>query len=460
MRVAAGLVVVAALVAVAVFFADHPGRVAVLWHGYEIDTSVGVLAAAALLLALAVALLLRLGRAVLNSPRGVGRWRRERRRRAGYRALSQGMVAVAAGEPEEAQRHARRAGALLADPPLTLLLSAQAAQLGGDDTAAKQFFTAMLERPETEFLGLRGLLNQALRLGDRGTALALAERARRLRPNTRWVTQSLFDLELREGRWEAALATLAQMAKRRLLPAEIARRHRGVILYELSRAALADGDRRRATRLAAQAQGLTPELAAPALHHARLLLEAGQAAAAAKAVERAWRTAPNPELAQIYETIYREAPPLARLKRFERLAAQNPAARESQLALAEAALAAQLWGEARRRLEQALPPPPAAGEEGPSARACLLMARLEEAEHQDFARVREWLDRAVAAPAAPRYVCSNCGGEGGEWQSRCPHCGAFDALLWHRPAAAAGGSLPVTTPAGTLELPASSAAAE
>ena len=183
------------------------------------------------------------------------------------------MVAVAAGDPQEARRCARRADALLADPPLTLLLSAQAAQLEGDETAAKKFFTAMLDRPETEFLGLRGLLNQALRAGDRGTALRLTERATTLRPDTPWVVESLFDLEAREGRWEAALETLAQAVKRRIIPRERARHHRGVILYELSLAALASGDRGRGLNLAAQAQALTPDLAAPAAHHARVLLQ-------------------------------------------------------------------------------------------------------------------------------------------------------------------------------------------
>ena len=43
---------------------------------------------------------------ILGSPRAFLRRRRERRRRAGYRALTQGMVAVAAGDPQEAQRYA------------------------------------------------------------------------------------------------------------------------------------------------------------------------------------------------------------------------------------------------------------------------------------------------------------------------------------------------------------------
>ena len=44
----------------------------------------------------------------------------------------------------------------------------------------------MLDRAETEFLGLRGLHNHALHEGDRDTARRLAERAAALRPDARW----------------------------------------------------------------------------------------------------------------------------------------------------------------------------------------------------------------------------------------------------------------------------------
>lgn len=459
-----GIIVFAALVAAAVYFADRPGQVEIVWQGWQVDTSVGVLAAAAALAGLAVALLVWLVSLVVGSPRAFMRRRRERRRRAGYRALTQGMVAVAAGDPQEAQRFARRADALLADPPLTLLLSAQAAQLEGDELAAKKYFTAMLDRPETEFLGLRGLLNQALRAGDRPTALRLTERAATLRPATPWVVESLFELEAHAGRWEAARQTLAEAVKRRIVPRERARHHRGVILYELSRAALAGGDRRQGINLAAQAQALTPDLAGPAAHHAQQLLQDRRTGPAAKAVERAWRTAPHPELAQVYAAIHDGEAALVRVKSFAQLAAQNPQARESCLTLAEAALEAQLWGEARRHIEQALtaPAPPlmarpahagplaplAAGNgqdpfvAGPTPRVCMMMARLEEAEHGPGPEMREWLDRAVTATPDPRYLCASCGGESLEWRSLCPHCGGFDDLVWRTPAWAAAAPLP------------------
>jgi HemY protein len=429
-RAIVGVAFVAVLVAAAVFFADHPGRVEILWQGWEIETSVAVLAAAAILAALATGLLLSLLSLIVDTPRRLLHARRESRRRAGYRALSQGMVAVAAGDPQEARRYAKRADLLLADPPLTLLLSAQAAQLDGDEGAAKKFFTAMLERPETEFLGLRGLFNQAMREGDRSSALSLVERAMALRPRTRWVALSRFDLETREGRWEAARETLAQAAKRRHFPPEQVRHHRGVLLYELSCAAVASGDQRRAMALASEAQGLTEDLATPAVHHVRLLLKQQRIGRAAKAVDRAWRTAPHPDLVRAYGAIHEGEPPLVRVKSFERLAAQNPMARESHLALAEAALDAQLWGEARRHLTDALAA-------GATPRVCQLMARLEESEHGELGPVREWLDRTVGAMPDPRYVCASCGRESLDWHSLCPHCSAFDALSWRTPAWAA-----------------------
>jgi HemY protein len=458
--------ILAALVAAAVYFADRPGQVEIVWQGWLVGTSVGVLAAVVVLIGSAVALLFWLVSRIVHSPRAFLRRRRERRRRAGYRALTRGMVAVAAGDPQEARRCARRADALLADPPLTLLLSAQAAQLEGDDSAAKRFFTAMLDRSETEFLGLRGLLNQALRDSDQKTALRLTERAAVLHPDTAWVIESLFDLEVRQGLWEAAQQSLGRAAKSGIISRERARHHRGVILYELSVAALANGDRRRGMNLAAQAPNLAPDLAALTAHYARLLLEARRTGPAAKAIEAGWRTTPHPELAQLYRRLCDGDTPLARFKCFERLAAQNPDAREGHLVLAEAALDAQLWGEARRHLDQALlapappvmampanshSPPPAAAQRtenegliGPTPRLCLLMARLDEAEHGSTAGMRVWLDRAVTAMPDPRYMCASCGAETQEWRSLCRRCGGFDNLAWRTPAwAAADAALPI-----------------
>jgi HemY protein len=214
------------------------------------------------------------------------------------------------------------------------------------------------------------------------------------------------------------------------LPDERMRHHRGIALYALSRNAERRGDPRQAVRLAAQAQVLAPDLAAPACHHARLLIALGKKRAAARTIERAWRHAPHPDLARLYLEIDPDAPPLARAAAVQRLAAQNPEASESHLAIAEAALTAQLWGEARRHLALATA---AAPPTGPPRRVCRLMARLEESESGKMPAARDWLDRAIGAPPDPCYVCSRCGGETTEWQALCTECGEFDTLVWRSP---------------------------
>src|SRR5258708_4391614 len=150
------LIAIAILIAIAVLIADQPGRVSILWQGWRIETSAAVLIVATLALALAAAIVFGLLRRLIGGPSAFLRARRERRRRDGYRALTQGMVAVAAGDAEEAQKFARKADVLLAEPPLPLLLSAQGAQPNGDDRAAQRYFLAMITRSETESLGLRG----------------------------------------------------------------------------------------------------------------------------------------------------------------------------------------------------------------------------------------------------------------------------------------------------------------
>jgi HemY protein len=453
MRALPALIIIALLVGAAVFVADRPGSVEVIWQGWRVDTSVAVLVLAIVAVAMAAAALFHILRKVIGGPRAFLRSRREKRRRDGYRALTQGMVAVAAGDAEEAQKFARKADVLLAEPPLTLLLSAQAAQLNGDDQAARRYFAAMIERKETEFLGLRGLIMHALRGGDEATALTLIERAKALRPRTPWVLSSLFELQARAGKWREAEATLVEASKRKALPAAESRHRQAVLLHEKSRMAESNGAAREAREHAATAHKLDPGFAPATVRYADLLRVGGKRRQAAKALESAWRAQPHPALAEAYGALFADEPPLQRVKHIERLVAQNPGHRESRIALAGAALHARLWGEARRHLESA----GAADDAPPTPRICRLMAELEQSERDNHGAARSWLQRATTTSALDEtYICDACGAESAGWVSLCAHCRGFDSLRWRAPggtaapllAASAGfmPALPVPTP--------------
>jgi len=450
MRILLSLILVIAAIAAGVYFTDNPGQVEIVWQGWLIDTSVGILVLLAALLAFLVSVLALLVTGLRRAPASVRRWRREGRRRAGEAELTRGLVALAAADAGEARRHADRARLLLGETPLVLLLSAEAASRQGDVEAARRIYATLLDRRDTEFLGLRGLIGQNLRADDHAAALPLAERARVLRPDAPWLAENLLRLQARTGDWQGARETLAAGARGKALPAGVERHGRGVVLYELSRSIERAGDLRRASGLAAQAQQLAPDLSPIACHNARLLLARGRRRAAARVIERAWQTAPHPELAKFYLEARSAAEPLAGAASLQRLAARNPAAIESHLAIGEAALAARLWGEARRHLMLAAEASPAT----PSRRLCLLMARLEESEDGEPKAAREWLDRAIDAALDPCYVCGRCGTAVPEWRSVCPACGGFDTLAWRaREAQGTIGIFPLTGTA-PLMLPA------
>lgn len=172
---------VAALAAVAASLADNPGALALEWRGWRVETSLIVLLSCAALLFAA----LHFGLLIYS-------WLRHpelRRMRRGLGALTRGMTAIAAGNTTTARNHAARAVKLLGPGPLGLLLQAQAAQLAGEDMAASGHYTALTALPEGEFLGLRGLLGQAMRRGDVNEAKRLLARAGRLQPKSPWLQQ-------------------------------------------------------------------------------------------------------------------------------------------------------------------------------------------------------------------------------------------------------------------------------
>jgi HemY protein len=436
----------AALLIVALYFAYNPGGMTLTWLGYRVDMHVG----AALFLVVLVFLLLQFIGWVLGliwrTPQNVSLALSNSRKAKGYRALTRGLTAVAAGDAGEARRQAKMAHDLLGEPPLTLLLAAQAAQLAGDETSAERYFDRLTQAPETALLGLRGLTTGALKRGDETAALSYAEKASAVAPQAAWAAETAHNLQVKQGKIEAATHSLNQLARAGGMAPKAAHRRRAALLTEQARRILSSegGDAGRATALAREALKLTrddPGAFVPArLILARALLRQGKAREAAKLIEQVWDDAPHAALGRAYLEAVGGDSPLDRAQRVQKLVKQNPDHAESHRIGADAALTARVWGEARRHLERLVELEQAA--DGVSADTCRRMARLEAGEHgAGSSGERQWLDMAAEARGGADWVCETCGtlGAGGPeangWQLCCPHCDSIDSLVW-RPAAA------------------------
>ena len=424
----------AALGGLSIWLADQPGTLVLNWRGFEVRTSFIIGLGGLVVLALVLVYGWRFVATLFKSPGELTSFLDRRRMRRGYGALSQGMVAVASGDGPAARRYAAQAHRLLDDPPLTLLLAAQAAQLEGDGQAAGRYFHEMLESPATAFLGLRGLYVQAKRAGDQEAALSYAGQALALKPATRWAAQAVFDGDAARGDWARALLTLDGMVKAKLADRETARRHRAALLTVQGleaeqKAQETGGTDRQALLEAALAHGLEAVQLRPAFAPAVSL--GGRACGAlekvrkgAKLIEAAWSLAPHPDMADAYAALVRDENGFDRLARIKQLAARNPDHVESHVAVARAAMGARDWGVARDALAPYT-------DDFPPVRICELMAEIEDGQYGNRGRAREWLSRALHGPRDAAWVCA--GYRSRDWSPVCPANGVFDGLEWKVP---------------------------
>lgn len=429
-RVIVIFIVLAALGFLAAQFADQPGNVEITWGGYAIETSLAVLTFVGIVGLILILILYRAWLWIRTRPQSIANFRRSRRENKGYDALTRGLVAVAAGDAKEANSMAEKASHFLDSPPLTLLLSAQAAQLSGEEKDAAAHFEALSEHPETEFLGVRGLLVLAKRSGNSTKALKLAERANQLKPDTPWVSSELFALQTANDDWESAQQTLNRAIKRRQVSGDDADRQKAIVFYGQAESADRKGEVKYALDLARKAHKLLPDFEPATALAARLYAALGQNKKATSMLEDGWKRNPHPDLARAYAALAPQADAAGRLAQMRKLAEHYPDHEESLFAVAEAAVEARVYDDARRAVSKLMT-------DEPGLRLCRLLADMAEKADRDPEAAREWLRKAAAAPADAIWVCNSCGRQSRSWTAHCPDCSSFDSFQWRPPISAA-----------------------
>jgi HemY protein len=425
-RVLIYLVIVAVLAFGAVWLAERPGDVVITWQGERVETSVMVLMAAAAAVAVAAVLLWSIARAIVGSPDAVSRFLRNRRGVRAYQAVSHGLIAVGSGDARAARKFTADARRIAPNEPLTLLLSAQAAQLAGNRDAAAATFQQMAERDDTKVLGLHGLFVEARRRNDPAAALFYAEEAAKESAVPPWAGQAVLEFRCRAGDWEGALTVLESHRRSGMIGRDGWRRLRAVLLT--ARAISAEDEERDIARARVlEAVKLAPGLVPAAELAGRMLAEAGERRKAGKIIETAWKLNPHPDLADGYAHVRLADSARDRLSRVEALARMAPGHPESALAVARAALDAREFTVVRRTLEPLIAEP--------TQRVAVLMAELERLEG-DEGRAREWMGRAFNAARDPAWTADGYVSE--RWLPVSPVTGMLDAFQWKVPVADIG----------------------
>ena len=392
------LLLAALLLALAWWIGGLPGDVTAHVGGYAITTNTPAALLLLFLIAVIFTVMLRVLGGIGGTPGKIAAWRGAKRQAAGERAMRRGLVALAAGDAAAATAEAQKVHKLLGDTPMALMLRAEAAQLAGDTATAKSAFTALAQDKEMRFLGHRGLLRAALGRADLETAKRHAQDAEKAYPGGAWTRAQRLHLALKAQDYAAALG-LTQDKN------EIA-----ALAVAAGQQAIAPRD---ALRYAQTALKAVPEFPPALALAAEALRRQDKTRTVRKMLLNGWAEKPHPLIAAAW--FAPDATPIERAQDAAALAAANPSHAESELVLAQTALAAGLVAEARRHAGLALH----AGVDDGRAQAVL-----------------DTLDNKPPAPPRSAWVCEACHNTTQSWAALCPACGKPGSLRWRTPGTA------------------------
>ena len=424
---------IAIVVYAAMWVADRPGTFHIQWLGYEVEAHIGVLLGCLLLLLLFTMVVYRVVLKIISIPAVLRKKTEKRRDEKGLQALTLGLSAVAAGDAKLANYQSYRAQKLLSDQQgLSILLAAQAARLNGDEVAANKAFRRLLENKDTAFLGLRGLLLDALQNNRGADAEKIARKALDMYPKQPWLLRTVFDLEIRKKDWAKAEDILKQARKVKAF--SIAECNSMAAAFHMQYAADTSDQAAKIKHYAAALKSdaaFTPAAIALASKY----IDLGKIAKARGVIEKTWKIAPHPDLS----ALWRDCSPYKtgkdsvnkRFKHWEKLVSLNPSSYESQISAADAAVNEGLWEHARQYLE-------AAQKIDQTARLYQIWARMEEGLGNSEAAY-DYFERAANAKPDKIWVCTQTGNIYTEWQVLAPPHGAFNTIIWGVPQGNFGG---------------------
>jgi HemY protein len=411
------------ITAVAGWLIAQPGTIIVEAFGYRMQPAVGVFGLSAIALLILIGIVWGIVRRVLDAPKALARQGRERRLKSGIDSLSDGFIALQAGDAGRARMLARDAQARLPGNSAARLLEARSALAVGDMPSARQQYRDLISEPKTALAALTGLYEQARAQGRHDAAITFAEKAAALEPGMAWAEEAVFNDLARRGDWEAALERV-QSRSAGARDDRKARKRRIAVLETALARELEETDPDTALDRANAALKQEPAFVPAALIAGRVLSHRGETRKAASLLRRVWRATGHEDVASLYAAAQPGASAVDRLARVRDLIEMPPANRSAALVVARAAIDAYEWSLARNALANH-------SSANPSQQVCLLMAEIEEGQNGDQGKASEWLSRAVRAPRDPVWTADGVTAD--EWEPVSPISGRLDAFEWKVP---------------------------
>lgn len=411
------IIKIVVIVGIAVWVADHAGKVSIEWQSSIVETSTALLVAAVVLLMWASYTAAQAITTAKSIPRSMRLRRQLRLQGKGQKLIAEALIAFAADKKDKGVSFLRRAERLLGPSQVVDFVRSQMGSGSGMVPAASGMDFGSP-------YAWKQIVETHMREERLAEALQVARLFGRKYPNLPLPRRMLFDVQVRRRDFESALSIFEELHG--ALPRKEWRHVKAALLTARGRDALQKNQAAQAFDFARQADRLHPNWVPAILLAAEALAAEEKPNEASSLIERSWASAAHEQLGDLYLSLKTKKTVLQRAQSAEKMARKSPNNPASNLLQARALMHAGLWGQARHYASTLI-------KEHPHRDIFELMARIEEAENRDVMAAQDWRRKGSEAAPDEAWICENCKQPHGGWQPTCASCKSFNTLGWGTP---------------------------
>ncbi len=401
---------------------DQEGNTVIYWQNWEIEISTNVFIGLLIFSAILIIFLDRTIRMILNWPAWLSHNWKLRRKISGERALSLGMIALAASDFPEAKKQAKKAEKLIGSGVLPDLLSAQASHGSGDRKAALRYFTNLSSNKDTSYFGYIGLMKLFQLQGKYNASVKSAKSALKIKPKSSQASAMLLDYELSRKNWIGCLEHLNILCKYNSNDRTGPKNPKLLASHICLQISKSKKETNKEIEWLRKAIEWCPNFIEANIRLSKAEFQRRNFKKSISYLETAIKILPHSDLADelVKITDDNDGQFVARLSN---LAKYSNFKDEGLLLVSEVALNKGIWASASSFLEQV-------SDSGKTNKYYILQARLAEERNLPEAR-EQAMRKAAIAPRGGGWKCENCGSNLIKWMMECPSCKTMGQVNWN-----------------------------
>ncbi len=341
----------------------------------------------------------------------------------GYNSFLLGMVALANKDYKKAILETKKISKYFKDESLSLLLKSETLKIEKKFDELNSVYEIMLKNPNTNLLGLRGLMEQNLRAQDFHHAFIYGEKLFNLNPKIDKLYDTLINIIGKTQNWQKLFQINDQAAKLNIIDKTTYAENKSIALYEIAKIKQYSSENE-AIKLMEKALKLREYFTPYVSLYIQLLIAGKKLLKAKNYLNKAWSRLSHPELKNEIKLLSKTLK-VSYYELSKYITSNTSHTFDSKILLTESLIENENWSAAKKQLSSLL-------EHKPQKEVCLLMAKIEEGDTNNPQKINSWISRANFGKLNKIWICRISNISQTEWAS-VSKGGYFNSLEWEYP---------------------------